>query len=127
MGAESNKDNLILDLSFKFAVSIIEYCTKLDQSRKYELSRQLFKAGTSIGANAMEAQHAESKNDFIHKIKISSKEAGEAKYWLLLCQSCQAVPPPEKLLFQIEEIIRVLGAIISTTKRKYVVPTVYKL
>jgi four helix bundle protein len=49
------------------------------------LSRQLLKSGTSIGANAMEAQNAESKADFIHKMKIAAKEAEESQYWLWLC------------------------------------------
>ena len=54
--------------------------------KKYNLANQLFRSGTSIGANVREAQSAESKADFIHKIKISAKEAEEAEYWLLLGQ-----------------------------------------
>jgi four helix bundle protein len=61
---------------------IIEYCELLENNKKYIVSRQLLKSGTSIGANAMEAQNAESRADFIHKIRISAKEAEETQYWL---------------------------------------------
>lgn len=59
---------------------IIEFCEVLDEKRKYSQSRQLFKSGTSIGANIKEAQNAESKPDFIHKLKISMKEVEETEY-----------------------------------------------
>ncbi|MBK8826981.1 MAG: four helix bundle protein [Saprospiraceae bacterium] len=80
------KENLILDLSFGFALEIIKFTEGLEQLKKYNLANQLFRSGTSIGANVREAQSAESKADFIHKIKISAKEAEEAEYWLLLGQ-----------------------------------------
>jgi four helix bundle protein len=70
----SDKDNLIVQLSFDFAKEIVLYTEKLESFKKYNLSNQLFKSGTSIGANIWEAQNAESKNDFIHKIKIAAKE-----------------------------------------------------
>ena len=71
-----------MKLSFDFSLLDIEYCELLESQRKYVLARQLLKAGTSIGANAMEAQNAESKADFIHKIKIAAKEADETQYWI---------------------------------------------
>ncbi len=81
-----DKKNLIVDLTFDFALTIISFCEDLEKERKYNLANQLFRSGTSIGANVREAQSAESKADFIHKIKISAKEAEEAEYWLLLGQ-----------------------------------------
>ena len=78
----NDKENLIVDLTFDFALEIIEYCEKLEELRKYVIARQLLKSGTSIGANVNEAQNAESKSDFIHKLKIAAKEADETKYWL---------------------------------------------
>ncbi len=57
---------------------IVIYTELYENLRKYYLAKQLFKSGTSIGANAMEAQNAESKADFIHKMKISAKEAEES-------------------------------------------------
>jgi four helix bundle protein len=56
------------------------------------LSRQILRAGTSIGANSFEAQHAESKADFIRKKKIAAKEADETQYWLLLCSQSKEYP-----------------------------------
>jgi four helix bundle protein len=55
--------------------------------RKFIISNQLLKAGTSIGANIFEAQYAESRIDFIHKMKIAQKEANETLYWLILCEN----------------------------------------
>jgi len=72
-----DKDNLIVKLSFEFALEIIEYSELLEEHKKYVISRQLLKSGTSIGANVREAQNEESKADFIHKMKIASKEADE--------------------------------------------------
>ena len=68
-----NKENAILDLSFKFALEIIKFTENLETLRKYNLANQLFRSGTSIGANIREAQSAESKADFIHKVKIADK------------------------------------------------------
>ena len=67
--------NEILDLSFEFALNIIDFVEELENKRKFVIANQLLKSGTSIGANIFEAQSAESKADFIHKLKISDKEA----------------------------------------------------
>jgi len=81
---ENGRPNIILDKTIKFSLDIIRYCEVLESERKYVIARQLLKSGTSIGANAFEAQNAESKNDFIHKLKIAAKEIEETKYWLIL-------------------------------------------
>jgi four helix bundle protein len=72
--------NVIVDKSFLFAVEIVKFCEILEEKRKYVVSRQLLKSGTSIGANVREAQSEESRADFIHKLKISAKECEETKY-----------------------------------------------
>jgi four helix bundle protein len=77
--------NLIVDLSFRFSLLIITYTEKLELIRKYIVANQLLKSGTSIGANVWEAHNAESKQDFIHKMKLAAKEADETRYWLELC------------------------------------------
>ena len=110
------KRNEILDLSFKFALQIIAYCELLEESRKFVISRQLLKSGTSIGANIREAQNAESKLDFIHKLKIAAKEAEETEYWLSLCNKSTSYPTSESLLLSIISIKKLLNAIISKTK-----------
>ena len=115
---ENEKKNLIVDLAFQFSLDIIKYTEQLEGLKKYNLSNQLFRSGTSVGANINESQQAESKADFIHKLKISSKEAEETKYWLLLCQHSENYPNCEELLKQIESIIKVLSKIISSTKNQ---------
>ena len=72
--------NRIVDLTFRFALDIISFSEKLEEQKKYVIARQLLKSGTSIGANAREAQNCESKSDFIHKFKIAAKEAEETEY-----------------------------------------------
>jgi four helix bundle protein len=114
---EKIEQNLILKLSFDFALLLIEFCEKLETERKYVIARQLLKSGTSIGANAMEAQNAESKADFIHKFKVAAKEAEETQYWLLLCDYSNNYPDCKVLLVKIEEINNVIGKIISSSKK----------
>jgi four helix bundle protein len=111
------KDNLILSLTFQFSLEIIVFTEKLQQDKKFILANQLFRSGTSIGANVREAQGCESKDDFIHKMKIAYKEAEETRYWLELCDQSDSYPKPGKLLDDILSIIKVLGKIISTSKQ----------
>jgi len=66
------KKNEVLDLSFEFALQIIEFCELLEENKKYVIAKQLLRSGTSIGANIREAQNAESNSDFIHKLKIAA-------------------------------------------------------
>lgn len=113
----NEKPNIIVELTFRFALNIIEFTEELEAKRKFNMANQLFRCGTSIGANVREAQGAESKTDFIHKCKIEFKEAEESEYWLLLCQFSQSYPFKESLLIEIENIKRVLGKIIVTSKK----------
>ncbi|NOY51837.1 MAG: four helix bundle protein [Chlorobi bacterium] len=83
---------------------IIEYTELLDKDRKYVIAKQILKSGTSIGANIREAQSAESKADFIHKLKISDKEAEETAYWLQLCKLSKSYPDPADLETKLLEI-----------------------
>lgn len=114
----SIETNPILKLTFSFALDVIEYCEQLDANKKYSLAKQLLKSGTSIGANANEAQDAESKADFIHKFKIAAKEMKETKYWLLLCKQSKGYPNCEPLLNKLHEIEKVINKIIATSKSK---------
>jgi four helix bundle protein len=112
------KDNLIVKLSFDFALEIIAYAELLDQKKKYVLSNQLVKSGTSIGANIKEAQNAESKNDFIHKLKIALKEVDETEYWLLLCKHAKDYPDPDLLIERLISITKILTKIVATSKKQ---------
>ncbi len=113
-----NEKNVVLDNSFSFALRIIQYCELLEKHRKYIISRQLLKSGTSIGASVREAQNAESMADFCHKMKIAGKEAEETEYWLLLCKSSANYPTTGGLLNDIVSLKKILGKIISTVKKR---------
>jgi len=112
----NDRDNIIVKKTFQFALDIVQFCELLEENRKFVISRQLLKSGTSIGANVREAQNAESKADFIHKIKIAAKEADETEYWLLICKNSPTYPFSEQLLVDLTEIVKILSKIISTTK-----------
>jgi four helix bundle protein len=97
---------------------IIETYKKLVKSNEFILSRQLLRAGTSIGANVNEATAAISKNEFIAKMSIASKEARETKYWLLLLEKSNLVPIDcKELLKESDDIINILTAIIKTAQK----------
>lgn len=115
---DSRKENVIVELSFNFALEIISFCEELDENKKFVLANQLLKSGTSIGANVREAQNAESKNDFIHKMKIALKETDETIYWLSLIQKLENYPNCDSLIEKIIIIDKVLTKIVSTTKKK---------
>lgn len=81
----NEKENTLKEKSFKFALLIIKFIKKLiDEKKEYVLSKQLLRSGTSVGANIREAQNAQSKADFIHKLSIFQKECNETMYWLEL-------------------------------------------
>lgn len=106
-----------MKLTFQFALDVMNFSEKLREQKRFAFADQL-RSGCSIGANVKEAQSAESKADFIHKLKVASKEAEETEYWLELCQIDKAYPKPGKLLQDIESILKVLNKIISTSKNK---------
>ncbi len=112
----NDKENLIVNLTFEFALDIIEFTEELEAVRKYVIANQLLKSGTSIGANVREAQNAESKNDFIHKLKVAAKEADETEYFLLLCKFSKTYPFNQTLDDKLKVIIKVLSKIISSSK-----------
>jgi four helix bundle protein len=112
----NDKENVIVEKSFQFALKIIVYCDLLEEKRKFVISKQLLRSGTSIGANVREAQNAESKADFIHKLKLAAKEADETEYWLLLCKYSPNYPIDEELLTDLNSLIKILSKIISSSK-----------
>ena len=113
--------NEILDLSFKFAVRIVNLYKYLTQDKQeYVLSKQLLRSGTSIGANITEAQDAQSKKDFISKLSISLKEAKETRYWILLLIETEYLPQNSEnvksLQNELISIIKLLTAILISSK-----------
>jgi four helix bundle protein len=118
MKLEDIEKNAILKQSFEFSLSVIQYCEKLEANKQFVIARQLLRSGTSIGANSMEAQNAESKADFVHKFKIAAKEAGETQYWLWLCMKSPNYPDCSELIDKLEGINKILNNIIASSKRK---------
>jgi len=114
--SEKYKDNVVLRLSFEFAIRIVQFSEILEEKRKYVIAKQIIRSGTSIGANIKEAQNAESKADFIHKLKIALKEADETEYWLFLCNSINSYPNCDELIKQLQPILKLLNKIIGTSK-----------
>lgn len=112
------KKNDLLDLTFEFALEIVEYSELLERNRKFVLARQILKSGTSIGANSREAQSSESLADFIHKLKLADKEAVETEYWLQLCSMSPKYPDPGALPDKLLRIKKLLNSIIKTSKMK---------
>jgi four helix bundle protein len=110
------KENLIVKLTFQFALDIVKFAELLESKRKFALANQIIRSGTSIGANVREAQNVESKSDFIHKVKIAAKEADETEYWLEICNYSENYPKNEELFRQILSIKKVLSKIIATSK-----------
>ncbi len=113
----NDKKNVIVEKSLDFAVQIIGFCEILENNKRFVVSRQLLRSGTSIGANIREAQNAESKTDFIHKMKIAAKEADETSYWLELCHRANNYPYNESLVTSLNDISLILSKIISTTRK----------
>lgn len=111
-----NQDNVIQKKSFQFAAKIIGLSKQLQSGGEYIISKQLARSGTSIGANVEEALAGQSRKDFVSKMAIASKESRETRYWLRLLQETQTVKGDyTEYLGDIEEIIRVLTAIVKTT------------
>ncbi|MFT6748413.1 MAG: four helix bundle protein [Flavobacterium sp.] len=111
------KENIVVNKSIDFALEIIAFCELLDKEKKYVIANQLLKSGTSIGANIHEAQNAESRADFIHKMKIAAKELEETKYWLILCEKANSYPFENLLKLKIDELGLIFYKIISSSKQ----------
>jgi four helix bundle protein len=113
------KENIIKSKSFAFALRVVklyQYLTEI--KNEYVLSKQLLRSGTAIGALVREAEHAESKADFIHKLSISLKEANETEYWLELLQQSGYLDENtgESFNAEIKEILQLLISIIKSSK-----------
>ena len=110
--------NIIQEKSYAFALKIILLANNLKEYAHYELSSQIIRAGTSIGANIEEAIGGQSRRDFVAKLSISYKEARESHYWLRLIRDSKIYPKTEvdNLINDCEEIIKIITAILNRTK-----------
>lgn len=112
------KENPIRDKSFAFALRVVKLAKYLEHEKKeFVLSRQALRSGTAIGALVREAEHAESKADFIHKMSIALKEANETLYWLELHGGNYIDNQTfESIGSDSEELVKLLTAIVKTSK-----------
>ena len=108
--------NIIVEKVLDFGLEVVRFCELLSERKKFVVSNQLLRSGTSVGAHVFEAQHAETKADFIHKMKIAVKEASETLFWLLICERSSNYPENSSLKIMVEEIIRIISKIIITSK-----------
>jgi four helix bundle protein len=114
------KENIVKDKSFAFALRVVNLAKFLEtKKREFVLSRQVLRSGTAIGALVREAEHAESKADFIHKMSIALKEANETEYWLELLYKGEYMGEQSFTSIQSdnEELIKLLVTIVKSSKR----------
>ena len=113
------KENIVQVKSYAFAIKIVNTFKVLQQdSKEFVLSRQLLRAGTSIGANIEEAIGGQSRKDFFVKLTIAYKEARETKYWIRLLTDTKYLDKETSriLLEDIEELLRIIGSIQKTIR-----------
>ena len=112
--------NIIQIKSYQFALDIIKIAQVLKKETHFEISSQLLRSGTSIGANVEEAIGAQSRRDFIAKLSISYKEARETHYWLRLIKDVGFLRADTALIMitKCEEILKIIGSIQKTVRSK---------
>ncbi len=118
-GEMNGKDTNITEMTFEFALIIVDLYRYLKRQGESVMSKQLLRSATSIGANVEEAQAAQSKKDFVAKMAIASKEARETRYWLRLLEGSgflRGYDGDPGLKSRIHSIISVLTRIIKTTQ-----------
>lgn len=107
-----NKSQLpIKERSFKFAIEIVKFCNHLKELRQYEISNQLIRSGTSIGANLREATNGYTKKDFIYKVSIAQKEADETIYWLEILNEILDDNEIDFLLNEANQLLKIIKTI----------------
>ena len=114
--------NVILEKSKKFAIRIINLYKYLNSEKKeFVLSKQILRSGTSVGANVKEAVNAQSKADFISKMSIALKEAGETEYWLELLHETDYISNQQfqSIIIDCKELLKILTSIVKSAKSIY--------
>ena len=114
------KENVVKEKSFAFALRVVKLAKYLQGEKKeFVLSKQVLRSGTAIGALVREAEHAESKADFAHKMNIALKEANETLYWLDLLHQAEFIDGPryQSIGADSEELVKLLVAIVKSSKK----------
>jgi len=116
LSVELMAKSIVKQKSYDFALRIIKLCTQLRKSKHFEISSQLLRSGTSIGANVEEALAGQSRKDFFAKMCIASKEARETNYWLRLIKDAAIFDKQQsqELIEASEELIKILTSIVKT-------------
>ena len=110
--------NVMEELSIKFALRIIKlYKYLIEEKNEYVMSKQVYRSGTSIGANIAESNTAQSDADFISKLSIALKEANETKYWLVLLHESETISDDEYNSIE-NDINTIIGSLIIIIKKK---------
>jgi four helix bundle protein len=110
-------DNVLYELSKKFALRVIKLYEYLNEEKKeHIISNQIYRSGTSIGANIAESIHAQSKADFVSKLNISLKEATETKYWLELLHDSEKINDIEFDSI-VNDLNIIIGTLVNTIKK----------
>ena len=109
--------NILREKSLDFAAAILEFSECLKEKKMFEVSNQLIRSASSIGANIYESEYAESQSDLLHKLKISEKEASETQFWLELCSRNKQIEVPENIISDLTQIKKLLAASIITIKK----------
>src|SRR5215470_5659555 len=115
-----SKESILKTKSFDFAARIVKLYRYLKKTHnEFELSQQILRAGTSVGALIREAEHAESRKDFLHKLNIGLKEINESVYWLDLLFATDFINKRmhNSMKTDGEALLKMLIASIKTTKR----------
>ena len=115
-------DNIVMNKSYAFALRIIKmYKYLVAEHKEFVLSKQVLRSGTAIGALIKEAEHAQSKADFINKMNIALKEANETEYWLMLLKDSDYLDETSFLSTHADsiELIKLLASIVKTSKQNH--------
>ena len=111
--------NIVQEKSYAFALRVVKLNKYLVENyREYDISRQILRSGTSIGANVEEAIGGTTKKDFKHKLSISYREARESHFWIRLLRDSGYISKDHaiSLLIDCDELLKILGSIIKTTR-----------
>ena len=112
----------VKDKSYAFAIRVVKLYKFLSaDKREFVLSKQLLRSGTAIGALVKEAEHAQSKADFLNKMNIALKEANETEYWLILLRDTDYISQDEFASINKDSaaILKMLISIVKTTKASF--------
>ncbi|MGB4205434.1 MAG: four helix bundle protein [Bacteroidales bacterium] len=114
-------ENIVDKKSYAFALRVIKLYKHLTEEKKeFILAKQVLRSGTSIGALIKEAEHAQSKADFINKMNIALKEANETSYWLMLLKDSDYIDEISfnSIYADSLELVKLLASIVKTSKQK---------